>query len=103
MHGHLLRMPNDDLMLTVTFRADVVDGKLVSYRRGCEAIFSRNNGLTWDFDGKYILDEWEYFNGHQTGIGQAGHLCVTLLDDSSILTVHNNYLTMGMMLIRWMP
>ena len=103
MHGHLLRLPNGNLVLTVTVRADVVDGELVSYRRGCEAILSRDNGLTWDLDGKYILDEWEYFNGHAPGTGQAGHLCATLLDDGSILTVHNNYLTMGMTLMRWKP
>ena len=35
--------------------------------------------------------------------GQAGHLASTLLDDGSMLAVHNNYLTMGMTLIRWRP
>ena len=56
-HGHLLQMPNDDLVLTMTVRADVEQGELLSYRRGCEAVVSRDDGLTWDLDNKYILDE----------------------------------------------
>jgi len=101
MHGHLLRMPNDDLVLTMTVRADVEQGELLSYRRGCEAVVSRDDGLTWDLDNKYILDEWEFYDSHSSSIGHCGHLCATLLDDGSILTVHNNYLTMGITLIKW--
>ena len=103
MHGHLLKLPGGELVLTVTVRADIVDGELASYRCGCEAIISRDHGLTWELDRRYILDEWEFFDSLNPVIGQAGHLCSTLLDDGSILTVHNNYLTMGMTLIRWRP
>ena len=103
MHGHLLRMPNGDLVLTLTVRADVEQGELLSYRRGFEAIVSRDHGMTWDLDRKYVLDEWEFYTALTPGAGQAGHLCSTLLDDGSILSVHNNYLTMGMTLVRWKP
>jgi hypothetical protein len=103
MHGHLLRMPNDDLILTMTVRADVEQGQLLSYRRGCEVVVSQDNGVTWDLDSKYILDEWEFHDAHNSSIGQCGHLCATLLDDGSILTIHNNYLTMGITLIKWQP
>jgi hypothetical protein len=103
MHGHLLRMPNDDLVLTVTVRADVEQGMLLSYRRGFEAIVSRDNGVTWDLDRKYILDEWEFYTALTPGAGQAGHLCSALLDNGSILSIHNNYLTMGITLVRWKP
>jgi len=103
MHGHIMTLPNGDLVLTVTVRHDMDDSGLVSYRRGVEAIVSHDNGLTWDLEHKYILDEWEFFDPQSPAIGQCGHLYATLLDDGSILTVHNNYLTMGMTLIRWQP
>jgi len=35
----------------------VKGGRSVSYRKGCEAIISHDNGLTWDLSRKYILDE----------------------------------------------
>lgn len=103
MHGHLLKLPGGDLVLTVTVRHDVEDGELASYRRGCEAVISHDNGLTWDLDRRYALDEWEFHDSLSPAIGQCGHLYATVLDDGSILTVHNNYLTMGMTLIRWRP
>jgi len=103
MHGHLLKMPDGDLVLTVTVRHDVADGELASYRRGCEAVVSHDSGLTWDLDRRYVLDEWEFHDSAFPAIGQCGHLYATVLDDGSILTVHNNYLTMGMTLIRWRP
>jgi len=103
MHPHLLRMPNGDIVMTVVVRHDLDGGQRVSYRRGCEAVISHDNGLTWDLSRKYILDEWQFHDSQQPGHGQTGHLYSTLLDDGSILTVHNNYLTMGMTLIRWRP
>ena len=103
MHAHLLRLPDGDLVMTVVRRHDIEDGRLVSYRRGYEAIISHDDGLTWDVDRKYILDEWEFYDSLQPAVGQCGHLYSTLLDDGSILTVINNYLTMGMTLIRWRP
>ena len=103
MHANLLKMPNGDLVMTVVVRMDAIGLELVSYRRGFEAIISHDNGLTWDVDRKYILDEWEFYDALAPAIGQCGHLYSTLLDDGSILTVLNNYLTMGMTLVRWRP
>jgi len=103
MHGHLLKMADGTLVLTVTVRHNMQDAELASYRRGCEAVVSHDNGLTWDLGHKYILDEWEFYDPLDIATGQCGHLYATLLDDGSILTVHNNYLTMGMTLIRWRP
>ena len=101
MHANLQKIPNGDLVMTVVVRHNIADGKLVSYRRGYEAIVSHDNGLTWDVDRKYILDEWEFYDSLQPAIGQCGHLGSTVLDDGSILTVQNNYLTMGITLVRW--
>ena len=103
MHGHLLKMPAGNLVLTVTVRHDIENGELASYRRGCEAIVSHDNGQSWELEDKYILDEWEFYDSLNPAIGQCGHLYATALDDGSILTVHNNYLTMGMTLIHWRP
>ena len=103
MHAHLLRMADGDIVMTVTVRHDIDNGKLVSYRKGCEAVVSHDNGLTWDLDRRYILDEWVFYDALSPAVGQCGHLYSTLLDDGSILSVHNNNLTMGMTLIRWRP
>ena len=116
MHPHLLCLPDGDIVMTVTLRQDVENGKLVSYRRGCEAVISHDHGLTWELDRRIVLDEWEFYDeleeleGPEPGVllsgpgfGHTGHVYSTLLDDGAVLTVHNNYLTMGMTLIRWRP
>lgn len=103
MHANLLRMPNDDLVMTLTVRIDVANGELASYRRGCEAIVSRDHGVTWDLDRKYILDEWAFYDHANPHIGPCGHLYSIVLDDGSILTAHNNYLTTIASIIRWQP
>ena len=41
----------------IVVRHDLQNGQRVSYRKGCEAIISHDNGLTWDLSRKYILDE----------------------------------------------
>ena len=103
MHAHLLRQANGDLVMTLIVRVDVRDGTLASYRRGCEAIVSQDNGLTWDLDRKYILDDWTVVNPNENvwEIGSCGHVYSALLDDNSILTAFNNYVTKGISLVRW--
>jgi len=102
-HQKLLVMPNGDIVMTMTVRANIRDGKLVSYRRGCDAIVSHDNGLSWDLDHRYVLDEYEYYDGYKWFNGNCGHINSLLLDDGSIITGHNNYLTKGISLIRWQP
>jgi hypothetical protein len=102
-HANLLRMPNGDLVMTLILRVDVRDGRLASYRRGCEAVVSHDNGLTWDVGHSYVLDEWEYYNGKNWPHGDCGHLYTTLLDDGSLLTAYGNYLAKGACLIHWRP
>jgi hypothetical protein len=102
-HPHLLTLPNGDIVMTYIVRVDVRDGELASYRRGCEALISRDNGQTWDPQRRYILDEFEYFDGDKTFHGETGHLGSTLLADGRILTVYGNYVAHGSCLIRWRP
>ncbi len=100
MHAHLLRLPNGTLVLTHIMRQDIENGRLASYRRGCGAILSRDNGQTWDMGGRYVLDEFEYSDGKRNTT-VCGHLYSTLLDDGSILTCYGNYVSKGAALIRW--
>jgi hypothetical protein len=100
-HPNLLPVPNGDIVMTYIVRADVREGRLASYRRGCEAVVSHDNGLTWDTACTYFLDEYEFFDGQQWFNGESGHLSSTLLADGSILTAYGNYLSRGWGLIRW--
>jgi hypothetical protein len=100
-HAHLLRLPSGVLVMTLIVRADIQKGQLASYRRGCEAIVSRDHGQSWDVSRKYVLDEYEFFDGDKYFNGECGHLFATLLDDGSILTCYGNYRAKGACLIRW--
>ena len=102
MHAHLLRMPNGDLVMTHILRQDVHGGRLAGYRRGCGAVISRDNGLTWDMAHRYLLDDFEFTDGTPWALA-CGHLFSALLDNGSILTAYGNYLAKGGALIRWKP
>jgi hypothetical protein len=102
-HAHLLRLPNHDLVMTLIVRDDIEKGRLVSYRRGCDALVSHDHGLTWNLDRKYILDEFEFYDGDKWFNGETGHLYSTLLSDGRILTAYGNYITKSAILIRWTP
>ncbi len=102
-HAHLLKLPNGDLLMVVIVRVDVQDGKLASYRRGLEAILSHDNGLTWDLAHKYVLDDYEFYDGVEWFNGECGHCCTTLLDKGLVLSAYAKYLTKGTSLILWKP
>jgi hypothetical protein len=102
LHPTLLRMPNDDLVLTMARRVDFRNGELVSCRRGCDAVVSCDHGETWDIEHMIVLDDFLYLDGEHWFRGQCGHVTSTLLSDGSILTGYNNVFTGGV-LIRWRP
>jgi hypothetical protein len=93
-------MPNDDLVMIVIRRVDFRDGRLAGYRRGCDAVVSRDHGVTWDVEQLIVIDDYPYCDGERWISGACGHLCSTLLSDGSILTGYGNKLTGGV-LIRW--
>lgn len=106
MHPHLLLMPNGDIVMGYIVRQDIGDDlHYASYRRGCEAIVSRDNGLTWDIAGKYVLDDAQWSDGGGAGIeGLAcGHTCSVLLENGDILTAYGHYRSRGIAVIRWTP
>ena len=100
-HSNLVTLPNGDLVMTVIVRNDVRDGALASYRRGCDAVISRDNGDTWDVAGKYVLDEYKYISADKWFDGKCGHLSSIVLDDGSMLTAYGNYLAKAAVLVRW--
>ena len=102
-HAHLLTTESGDIIMTLTVRADVRGERLASYRRGCDALISADNGLTWGLDRRIVLDEYEYYNDKKWFNGECGHLYSLLLPDGRIITAHANYLTKGISLIRWTP
>ncbi len=101
-HATLMCMPNGDLVMVVIRRVDFRDGKLVSYRRGCDAVVSHDHGETWDVEHMIVLDDFLFCDDERWVRGVCGHLSSTLLPDGSILTGYGNNLTGGA-LIRWKP
>jgi hypothetical protein len=102
MHANLVLLSNGDLVMTVICRVDIRNGKLASYRRGCEAVISHDNGLTWDVEHRYTLDDLSYCEGERWMPCVCGHLYSIALKDDSILTGFGNFLSGGE-LIKWKP
>ena len=102
MHPCLVRLENGNLVLNVIRRCDIWNGKFVSYRRGCDAVVSHDNGLTWDLDHMYILDDFAFCQGTNWPWGNCGHVGSIPLEDGHVLTAYGDYSTGGV-LVRWKP
>ena len=85
-HPQMIRMPNNDLVMTLIRRVDFREGQLASYRRGCDALISKDNGLTWNVDQMYVLDDFAFCNGDNWVNARCGHQCSIGLEDGSVLT-----------------
>ena len=95
-HANLLRLANGNLVMTVIRRLDLNNDKLQSYRRGCDAVISHDNGQTWEVDRMYILDEFSAIgtdvdHRHKWRRTLCGHVFSIALDDGRILTTYGNY------------
>ena len=101
-HAALARLPNDDLVMTVVRRVDFRDGRLVSYRRGCDALISHDHGQTWNLDRMIVLDEFALCQDVLWINAECGHLASIALDDGSMLSAYGDYLAGGK-LIQWDP
>ena len=101
-HPQVLRLPTGELVMTLIRRVDMRNGKLASYRRGCDALISRDSGVSWNEQQMYVLDEYEYYDNASWDEGKCGHHASVLLEDGSILTAYGQYLC-GTALIRWRP
>lgn len=101
-HPTLSKMDNGDLVMVVIRRVDFRDGRLASYRRGCDAVVSHDHGETWDTGRMLVLDDFAHCAGDQWMRGACGHLSSTLLTDGSILTGYSSVST-GAVMVRWRP
>ena len=73
-----------------------------SYRRGCDAVVSHDNGVTWDVDHMFILDDFAAIGADRWYEVACGHLFSISLGDGSVLTTYGNYRNAGA-LISWEP
>lgn len=55
VHSKLLTLNNGDILLTYAARMGELDGEMY---HGIEAVLSRDNGKTWDWDHRFILFRW---------------------------------------------
>ena len=99
-HAHLLRLPDGTLVLTYVQRLDLDEGRLVTYRRGCGVLLSRDHGLTWDLDHELLINSFDHADGTPVGYS-VGHSYSTLLDDGAILSCYGCLRTKGMGLVKW--
>ena len=102
MHAHLLALRDGTLVMTYIVRQHIEAGRLASYTRGCDAVISRDNGLSWDTDHEIMLDRFELGDGTPFTL-PCGHLSSTRLDDGRIITCYGHYPSKGGCLIRWRP
>jgi hypothetical protein len=102
-HPNLQVLPSGDIVMTHIVRLDIRDGRLAGHHMGCEALISRDHGLSWDTAGRIILDDFAYSNADRWYASQCGHLSSTLLTDGSMLTAYGHYLSGGVAFVRWDP
>jgi hypothetical protein len=109
MHMHFVKMADGTLVMIYVMRQDIApDGvHYASYRRGCGALVSRDNGLTWDLTRECRLHEFDFATSREGSAHEGistlacGHTCSTLLSDGSILTAYGHYISKGIAMIRW--
>lgn len=102
-HANLQRLPNGDLVCTLIVRDDIQDGQLVSHRRGCDALISKDHGKTWNLDRRCELDCFEFLREDGYWVdGRCGHIGAVALNDGYLLSVYGNY-RLGAVLIKWKP
>ena len=89
--------------MTLIVRADMAPGerRKASYRQGCEAVISRDNGLTWDLGHKLIVDGFYFHDPDRWYFGKCGHLSSCRLDNGDILTAYGNYAEQAIAMVRW--
>jgi hypothetical protein len=103
-HANLQRLRNNDLLMTLIVRDDIRTGSgLDTHMRGCDALLSHDNGLTWNLERRITLDEFDYFKPSYWVEPQCGHLGTAVLADGSVLTAYGNYLNGTAVLIKWKP
>lgn len=103
-HANLQRLASGDLVCTLIVRDDIEDLQLASFRRGCDALVSRDHGRTWNPKRRYELDSYYYKRGDGNWVpGQCGHIGATVLPDGNVISAYGHYLKGAAVLIKWRP
>lgn len=86
-HPSLVMLRDGSILMTYVVRVGYPDDRLGYGRYGIEAVVSRDDGVTWDLDNRYILATW---SGRIKGANAWWGLCqstsTVLLPDGSLLT-----------------
>lgn len=83
----LVMMPDGIILMTYAVRAGYEDTPDGYPQFGIEAVVSRDNGLTWDLDNRYVLATWQgKILGENAWWGLAQSTTTVLLPDQTILT-----------------
>ena len=102
-HTHLLRLPDDRLLLTYIMRVDLDgEGHRLSYRKGCGALISSDHGATWETSKEYLLHSFDYSDGSAVAYCN-GHSYATTLNDGSVISTYGNLTVQGAPLVKWKP
>ncbi len=99
-HAHLMCLSDGTLVMTYVQRLDLDEGRLLTYRRGCGVLLSRDHGETWDLDHELLVHSFDHADGTPVGYS-VGHSYSTLLDDGAILSCYGCLRTKGMGLVKW--
>ena len=101
-HANLQRVPNGNLVCTLVVRNDIQDGKPVSYRRGCDALISKDHGKTWNLDRRYELDSFDFLRADGSwGPALCGHIGAVALPDGHVISAYGHYQLGASVLIKW--
>ncbi len=88
-HPFIVKLPNNDLLMTYVVRKGYTPNEAGYPRHGIEAVLSKDNGKTWDIDHRIVLASYE---GNLKGIPHRDWFCsvqstsTILLPDQTILT-----------------
>jgi len=103
-HANLQRLPDGNLVCTLVVRDDIQEGKLVSHRRGCDALISHDHGRSWNLDRRYELDRFDFLRPDGYWVdGMCGHIASVALDDGHVLSAYGQYQLGATVLIKWKP
>lgn len=86
-HATIVLMPDGELVMTYVVRMGYPTTEDGFPQWGIEAIVSKDNGRSWDFDHRYILASWiGKWKGPNSWYHSCQHAASVLLPDNCILT-----------------
>ena len=77
VHSGLVTLFNGNILMTYAARMGELDGELY---HGIEAVLSRDDGRTWDWDNRFVLFRWAMHQGMHSPVSVE-------LSDGRILTI----------------